>query len=187
MKTDVDTGAQAIIDYSHHEVHSGRHFSLVYSVPDIGAMTTPNDTITLSWTTPNAERQMHMIFEMICTGGSRVRFIEGKTGGGSTPTGTLQAYNNNRGSSNASGILDVAGANASKVSYDATLFTGGTSLIDEYLTGTGQGQTFPSSGSRGDNEWLLAKNTLYQLSILETGNVPATIKMSWYEHISRSL
>jgi hypothetical protein len=98
----------------------------------------------------------------------------------------LQTYNNDRSSANASTILDVAGGNASKVSYDATLFTGGTELFAEYLAGTSLGANSAASGSRADNEWVLQKNTFYQLSIFETGNVPATLKMMWYEHINKT-
>lgn len=182
---DKTTDSLKVVDYAHHEIHEGSHFFLLYSVADIGALTTPNDMMTLSWTTPDTEKLLHWIFEAVCTGGARVRLIEGKTGGGATPTGTLQSYNNKRDSDKVSTILDVAGANAGKVSYDATLFTGGVSLLDEYLTGTGIGGSSPGAATRSDSEKILKRNTAYQLSIEELGNVPATLKMLWYEHTSR--
>lgn len=183
---DTLTGVQNFIDYAHHEVHDGRHFYVTYSVPDIGAMTTPNDMITISWTTPNTERLMHLIWSAICADGARVRLIRGKTGGGATPTGTLQTYNSNESSSNTSGILDVAGDNASKVSYDATLFTGGVTLLDEYLGGSSVGSNLGVGTSRGDSELICARNTEYQLSIFLAAAKVATIKMDWYEHISKT-
>lgn len=182
---DKATNALMTVDYSHHEIHAGSHFFVEYSVADIGAMTTPDDMITLSWKTPNTLVGLHMLFSASCEGGSRVRLIKGKTGGGASPTGTLQTYNNNGFSAAVSKITDVAGLNAGKVSYDATLFTGGESLIDEFLTGTGFGNFTAGSDTSRDNELILAPNTEYQLSILEAGNVPATLRLSWYEHIAK--
>ena len=182
LMEDRSTNARNCISYEHHEVHAGSHFEVSYSVASIGALTTPDDAITLSWKTPDSLKEMHIIFSAICEGGARVRFIEGKTGGGATPTGVLAAYNSNRRSDTTSLVRDVAGANVGNMSYDATIFTGGTTILDEYLAGVGPGVNDEASGSRGTQEWILERNTLYQLSIFDTGTVPATLKVTWYEH-----
>lgn len=178
------TGAKNVIDYAHHEVHSGGHFNLSYSVADLGAATTPNDAMTLSWKTPAGEKLLHMIFSAICSAGALFKFVEGKTGGGATPTGVITAKNSHRGSSKTSIITDVAGANAGKISYDATLFTGGTELVSEYIGADGIGNSFVSGSSRSEQEWVLAPNTFYQLSLFLASAVPGTIQMAWYEHTS---
>lgn len=183
---DVITRALIIIDYSHHEVHAGNHYHATYSVADIGAQSSPDDMITLSWTTPDTTEWLHLIFAAICSSGARVRLIEGKTGGGLSPTGLIQSYNSNRNSSNNSVILDVAGANQSQVSFDATLFTGGIVLVDEHIGADGQGNSFIGGESRGDQEFILKQDTPYQLSIFEVDNVPGTLQMSWYEHTNKS-
>jgi hypothetical protein len=184
MKDDKITGQKIFIDYAHHEVHEGNHYNLSYSVASVGGQTTPDDMMTLSFKTPPGDKKLHMVVAGICSSGARFRFIEGKTGGGATPTGTITANNTDRGSSNTSIITDVAGANAGKVSYDATLFTGGTTLVDEYIGADGAGLSFIGGESRGDEEWILAADTEYQLSIYETDTVPGTLQLSWYEHIS---
>ncbi len=185
LKKDFNTGGLVTIDDSHHKVHEGDHYNLSYSVADIGAMATPEDVISLSFTTPNTTKLLHLIISAICSSGAQLQFIEGKTGGGTGPTGVIASNNSHRGSSNTSTILDVAGGNAGSMSYDATVFTGGTSLVDEYIGADGQGNSFAAGTSRSEQEWLLAANTLYQVSLTETGNVPATLQLAWYEHISR--
>lgn len=148
MQYDGITGANVMISYEHHEVHEGGHYHLAYSVANIGAATSPDDMMTLSFTTPNTTKLLHMIFVATSASGGVFKFIEGKTSGGATPTGTIQSYNSNRASSNTSGILDVAGANATKVSYDATAFVGGIELVSEVIGAKGQGNTFSGGSTR---------------------------------------
>ena len=186
MKPDKITGAETTIDYAHHEVHGGSHYNISYSVASVGGLTTPDDTMTLSWKTPAGEKLLHVVISAICSSGARFRFIEGKGTGGATPTGVITAHNSHRGSTKTSIITDVAGANVGNVSYDATLFTGTGSdvLVDEYIGADGLGNSFVSGSSRSEQEWVLAPSTEYQLSIFETDAVPGTIQMAWYEHTS---
>ena len=188
MKDDKMTGQKIFLDYGHHEIHRGRHFHAEWSVSDIGAATTPDDVISLSWKTPDTTRLMHLVFEAECSGGALVRLIKGKTGGGATPTGIITAKNSDDGSSITSGVWNLAATPAqASISYDATVFTGGTDLLGlagVYLSGTSAMAISTPSGIRSDNEIILARNTFYQLSVLETGSVPATLHLAWYEHVS---
>jgi hypothetical protein len=126
-----------------------------------------------------------MIINAVCSSGARLTLYEGKTGGGATPTGTLQTYNSNRNSTSLSTITDVAGANVTKVSYDATVFTGGTTLFDIYMGADGVGQTSVGGGHSSGQEYILKQNTAYQIALVETDTVPATITLSWYEHTDK--
>jgi len=184
MKTDIETGAPITIDHSHHEVHEGDHYNLSYSVASVGGLGSPDDMMTLSFLTPNTKKRLHMVIAAICSSGARFRFIEGKTGGGASPTGVFPAHNSKRESDETSLISDVAGANVGNVSYDATLFTGGESLVDEYIGADGLGTSFVGGSARSEQEWILAPNALYQLSLFEADAVPGTIQMAWYEHSS---
>jgi hypothetical protein len=167
LRMDDYSDALIVQGEGHHHLHEGEHFMLYYSVADLGAMTTPNDTITLSFKTPAASSGLfHTRFTASGPSGARVRFISGKTGGGTSPTGTLTPFNNNQALGTASTILAVDGTTANKVSYDATVFTGGTTLIDEYLTGAARAAG--SEMDRGDTEIILAASTFYQLSIFGT-------------------
>ena len=178
---DETTEALAIIDFEHHELHSGDHFNVQYSVADLGAATTPDDMMTLTFKTPNTTKWLHMIVAAVSSSGARFRFIEGGTGGGASPTGTITAYNSDRNNKPASTILNLSSV-AGSVSYDATLVTGGTSLVDVFIGADGLGVSFTGGTARGEQEWILKANTQYQLSIFEADNVPGTLQMSWYEH-----
>ncbi len=180
-KEDKTTGVLIAMPPMNSAIHNGNAFYVDYSVADIGAMTSPNDMITISFTTPSGLKWLHMRWEAVCSAGARVRLIEGKTGGGENPTGTLQTYNHNRSKENVSKILDVAGANASKVSYDATLFTGGETLSDVYI---GAGNIRRNVGGDTGADMILKADTLYQLSVYETSAVPALLGLTWVESIS---
>lgn len=162
-------------DAEHAAIHAQVHYHLLYGVEDLGAMTTPNDTITLSFKTPT-DVYCHMIFAARSEGGPEYRIMEGKTGGGVSPTGYFEPLNSYRPSTNTSGLKDLSG-NAGRVSYDATLFTGGTLLRQEWL-----GSSFDSKSVRGYEEWVLKQDEWYQVALIGTFTDFATLEMTWYEY-----
>ena len=183
---DLITRALQVIDYAHHEIHAGSHYTAIYGVADIGAATTPNDTITLTFTTPDSTKWAHMMVEFEAVGGALCRIREGGSGGGSA-TGTITCKNNDRNSSNTSGLLDIEGTpTAGQMSYDAGLDTGGTLLVDEYISGASTNQNKAGGGGGGRNEWILKQNTRYQISIYSTATVAASIVLHWYEHTNKT-
>lgn len=177
---DPTTNAPFGIDYAHYKAHIGDAYYVTYGVPSLGAMTTPDDMITISFTTANTTKWMHFTFEARGTSGWRIRLIRTSTGGGATPTGNLSIFNNNENSSNTSGAIALD-TTVNKMSYDATLLTGGVSLIDDYLEG-GKYQSSSPSGPR--DEIILKQNTLYQVSLYGVDLDPGTLKLKWYEHSS---
>lgn len=182
---DSSTEAATTISYPHHEIHSGSSFFVNYSVASLGAMTTPDDAITLTFTTPNTTKWGHFTFSASGPASALVRFIEGSTGGGADPTGTLTILNSNRNSTKTSAMINVeATPAAGSVSYDATVLTGGTDLWTQYLEGSG-GPQAAGAGTGTRNEIILKQNTIYQLSILSTTTTPASLYMSWYEHTDK--
>lgn len=178
---DLATTASTGIDYAHHEIHGGSMFYVMYSVVDLGAMLTPNDTITLDFTTPNTTKWAHFTFSVAGSADWRVRLIEAPTGGAGTPTGQIAILNHDRNSTKTSTLIGSAAGN---VNYDSTLATGGTTLWDQYLEGSGGPQAGGSSTGARD-ERILKQNTKYQLSLYGTDANPATLYMDWYEHTSR--
>ena len=181
-RIDVSTRAFNVIDYEHHEIHGGSAFYLMYSVASLGAMTTPDDMITLDFTTPDSAKWGHFVFSVSGSAGWRVRLIEAPSGGAASPTGQLTILNHNRNSPHTSIFTD--GSTANQVNYDSTLATGGVTLWDQYLEGSGGPQAGgTASGKR--NEWVLKQNTKYQLSLYGTDTDPATIYMDWYEHTDK--
>lgn len=170
------------ISEPHHEIHEGGRFYVIYSVASLGDMTTPDDMITLTFTTPNTTKWSHFQFNAFGTAGWRLRFIEAPSGGAESPTGSLTVLNHNRNSSNTSVLKDVAETPAlNKISYDATLATGGTTLWDQYLEGSG-GPLASGTSSNDRDERVLKQNTTYQVSFFGTDTNPATLHLDWYEH-----
>jgi len=186
ISKDSATDAMMFVDYAHHEIHNGSHFFVQYSVASLGAMGSPDDMITLSWTTPNTTKWGHLLYSANGSAGWRLRLIEGKTGGGASPTGSITILNSNRNSTATSTAKDLAGTPvANKVSYDATLFTGGTTIWDQYLEGSGGPQSGGVGGGNQRLEVVLKQNTTYQLSLFGTDANPASMTMEWYEHTNR--
>lgn len=175
------SGAAISIDFQHHELHEGDSFSVIYSVVDLGAMTTPNDMITLDFTTPNTTKWGHFLFSASGSADWRVRLIEAPSGGAATPTGQFTILNKNRNSATTSTFIGSAAGN---VNYDATLATGGTTLWDQYLEGSGGPMAGGTSGG-SRNERILKQNTKYQVSLFGADANPATLQITWYEHTSR--
>lgn len=177
---DASTFAAKIISYPHAEIHEGNGFFVSYSVPSLGAMTSPDDMVTLTFTTPDTVRWPHFRFYGQGTGGWRVRMIEAPTGGGATQTEQLEVFNNDRNCSIVSTVIALD-STPGEVSYDATLATGGKTLLDEYIPGGGGPFSSVSlSGTR--EEIILKQNTKYQVSVYGTDADPATLKLTWYEH-----
>jgi len=182
IRADTSTWALETIAVDHYEVHSGSRFYVVYSVASLGAMTTPDDMITLDWTTPNSTVWDHFTFSGHGTAGWRLRLIEAPSGGAASPTGTLSILNYNRNSTKTASTTN--GTTAALVNYDSTLATGGITLWDKYLEGSsGPMSSGTSSGSR--NEFVLKQNTKYQLSLYGADTDPATIMIDWYEHTNK--
>ena len=174
---DGSTTAFNTVDYPHHEVHSGSSYHVLYNIANLGAMTTPNDTIQLHFTTPNTTKWVHMLFLARTSGAALFTVTEAPTGGMETPTGTITILNRNRNSGNTSGITSV--------SYDGTTATGGTVMHTEYI-GAGLGGTSQAGASRSVEEWVLKQNTVYAVSIVDTSAITATLLLSWYEHTNRN-
>ena len=165
------TGWLKTITGPHHEIHEGKSYHVHYSVASIGALTTPDDAIQISWTTPGGPSQMNMVIHAQCGASALYKFTEGWTGAGASPTGTIPAYNKNRRFSNSSVVF----------SYDATLVTGGIILEQEYVA-SGK---FGSGESRDSQEWILSPNTKYAVSMFLNAAEVATISAEWYMKTDR--
>lgn len=176
------TNAINTISYAHHETHGGSRFFRTYSVASLGAMTTPADMITLTWTTPDTTKWEHFTFYVIGTGGWIIKLIEGSTGGGATPTDHVSMLNHNRNSSKVATCIDL-NASDGNVSRDATQLTGGTELWTEYIPGGSKMAGSVTGGER--DEILLKQNEIYQLSCFGIDTDPCTIHIDWYEHTNK--
>lgn len=190
-----DTPASVVIDESHQRIHEGSHFFLTYSVPNIGLMGSPSNMITLSFIT--GDKKVHFYHNVNSSPWALVRLIRGRTGGGESPTGVLPVHNKDENSSYISSIKDISDTTSDVMSYDATLFTGGTvilsyfitldnlfvinNLIDTYYAFGDPSNPELEYSPVNKQEIILKKNTEYQISVYSVENVPTTIQLHWYE------
>jgi hypothetical protein len=168
---DRTTGALNTIEYEHHEIHGGRSFTV--------SDTVVADTTTVKWmiVTPDTLRYSHLIFTLTCTGEALYLVTEGAD---RNPGVALTVVNRRRtGTPNAAGTTvsrtPVGGATDGAV----TLFSmrnGITNVASKNIEG---------GEARATNEWILAPNTKYIVSITTYAAVYATCVLDWYENIDR--
>lgn len=177
VQLDDSTHALKTLHYAHAEAHDGKVFSAMVSTADIGALTTPNDTIHLNWTV-GAGPNMHLIWIAACGGAGQLLGTVNPTGGMATPEGALVPFNHRIGSSKISATPLIY--------YNATAPTGGIVGRDEYFGVTNvAGKTVESGGSRGAHERILSPGTTISLQLICTANVFGTLEIIWYEHTDK--
>ena len=167
---DTTTHATNIIEYEHHEVHSGSFFRI-----HINKDVANGGTFNVCFTTPNTTKWLHLTFgiesELECQT-EVYEDITSFTGGtGITP------LNANRNSLTASGVTDMA--------YDATPTAGSPVLLDMRVIGSGKNQ---GGGTRSSNEWILKQGKIYYVNITNqaTGATnEVNIDLEWYEHTNK--
>jgi len=167
---DSATGAVEVIDYAHHEVHSGSHFSF----------SAYNDNLDTAgeWdfivTTPDTTKWAHMIGSI--TGALQTLFeiYEDTT---HTTDAAQSVFNNNRNSATSAGVtIHTSNDDAS----DGTRIFVTSFGVD---TGGGANKVTGGGSTRGDSEFILKQNTKYLFrttSNSDDNNV--NLILSWYEH-----
>lgn len=180
IKFDDLTSALNVIDYAHHEVHSGSSYTVNINDNDLDN----GDKLIIAFKTPNTLKHFHMVAIMKNTSSSLAEILEAPTitnGSGVE----ISCINRNRNSANTSGSLSIeASPIANKVSTNPTITGDGTVISAEYI---GLGKDKGTSETRDTGEIILKQNTIYAFRITgEADNGNATIKLVWYEHTTPS-
>ena len=162
--------ALTMIDVSHHEIHSGDHFYMDgYTSLDIDGV------LRVGLVTPNTTKWVHLTWTIYSNGVLTAEFFEGASLSGGTP---MTPLNNNRNSSNTSGITLTSGVTSS---------ADGTLISKSKWGGTGFKSVSGGSGSRSD-ELILKQNTTYLRKF--TSHTDSNIigfKAMWYEHTAKQI
>ena len=162
-----------VMQYSHHEIHSGKHWHVEDSSANLGAET--GDLITIQFTTPAASVGLvHAIFEGFCGAAYTFDLREAQSGGGAGG-GALTAYNHRRDSSNSHGMTFLK---------DNGVGTGGTVLFTKYY-GAGVGSGTHGGVQLDNNEWVLKAATLYQVRVYSANANAAYVSMDFYLHADK--
>ena len=159
-------GGIPILDYSHKEIHSGKHFYFT----EYFALNSGEDREYLL-TTADSDSTPHFKGIIAGTFITTVDLYEGTSLTGGTP---ITVFNNNRNSSNTAGMT---------VAHTPSGSGDGTKI---YTYKFGNGST-PQTSTGGfvepDQEIVLKKNTKYLLRVTSGTNANSlSVDMYWYEH-----
>ncbi len=174
------SNAIRVIDYGHHEIHSGRMYR-------VQANADPIAEIIIAFKVGDQAREPHMVWEFITESMSHVILYEAPTW--TTNTGTRRTCKqSNRNSGNTS-ILEgdgngAGGFTAGEVVIDPTGLAGGTAISDKRtFTDNRQGG---GQGSRR-HEVILKTDTLYAFVLTsDDGSKGMQLRLEWYEHTAGS-
>lgn len=166
-RVDVSTHTLQTIEYEHHEIHAGSHFSIA----DYDTSVASAETLEFVVVTPNTAKWAHMVFQFASTLGATLEVFEGSSAVvGGTPVTPL---NNNRNSSTES-VLTVI--------KEPTSITDGTRIAG-FMAGAGRTAGF----STRDKEFILKQNTTYLFRFTSLANSNAwSFVGEWYEHTNKS-
>ena len=169
LETDGATGALTTISYPHHEVHSENH----YYIEGWTELDT-NDTLFVKLVTPDTVVWSHFKWDIAGTGITITTLDEAATGGMTGGSG-VTPLNNDRNSSNTSGMVLTSGVT------NADSFT--TRIGDTKFGSATSPQRAIGGGSGREDEILLKQNTTYlRTFISETDDNFVSFKAFWYEH-----
>lgn len=164
------TKALSVVDYSHHEIHSGSGYY-------VEGHTALSDTeeLNVKFVTPNSAKQCHFVWTIEVTGETEIDLYEDAVGGMAGGT-TLTVLNNNRNSTKSSSMAFVSGVTTS---------TAVGTQLHNWITGAAgnPSRNVPGNGSERADEIILKTNATYLGRIVSnsTGNNVA-FRASWYEH-----
>ncbi len=187
---DSTTVALMVIDYSHHEIHSGSAFACHY---DVTTAATNDHVSAIGLLTPPGSPFMHMTMRVSASNPAEAFILESPTtivlGTGSD----VAIYNRNRTSSKTSKAASieapaVAGGitTFNNTEYGNLTVVGGTT-IDHVILAGGEGPKAVGGTHRGDEEWILKPDTFYLFRLQNIGanaNLHQ-INLDWYEHTDR--
>jgi len=187
MQLDPLSAALLVIQYEHSELHGGRSFACHYSqeVSDTGFKS------IIAFKSGNDTRQHHLVFSASASAPAIGYILEAPTITDNTGD-TLSVFNRNRTSANLSDIIDtsqnpdVKGQAMYFTAAAASNVTGGT-ILDTVPLISGQGPFAVGGTNRGQQEWILAEDTLYAF-VIESSDATDNIhriQVDWYEHAPR--
>ena len=172
---DAVTESLQTVTYEHHEIHSGSHY-FIDGVIDLSI----NEVYDIQLTTPNTTKWAHMVFTVACENETMIYTYEDVTI--VTPGGTSYAkINNNRNSSNTSGLTVNGILNTSIGNANADTDVSGATILNQTIVGSGR-----SSGSiNRASEIILKQNTDYSMRIIASAAGYTGFHFLWYEHINK--
>lgn len=163
-----------VVDYAHHEVHSGSSYRIEHNASG-GSGT----KATVSFTTSDTAKWLHVIVTARGNVESVYTMGEGATITAASGTDYIPR-NKNRNSTNTSTVISAGSAGgAGYATIGGTVTDFGTTLESLHF-GSGKQQ---GGGERGTDEWILKQNTTYAFEVeSQAVTSEVTCELHWYEH-----
>lgn len=186
--TDADTGRTAVldgvtdglvmIDYEHHEHHSGSAYA-------VQVFTASGTAVSIAFKTPSGTKKAHIVAEFAAESKAHLTTYEGTVW--TTNTGTVVApKQQNRSSANTSMLLEDKTATpaftAGGVLQNPTITTAGTVISNIYTFASKQ---TGSSGAKRHELILDADETYSFVLTSDDGAKGLQIRLYWYEHTDK--
>ena len=188
-RIDASTHTMQTIDYSHHEIHSGRMFKVDHSDTELAAA----GEIGVLFTTHDSTRWGHVFCKVSCATAANFEILEVPTlDTGNYPTTFYTIINRNRNKTATTSLMSsvraapVANQASLKLAGNTTPISGDGTVVHSEALG---GDKFTSAGVDRDNsEYVLKQNTTYYFRLLGDGSGAggvASMQVAWYEHIDK--
>jgi hypothetical protein len=175
-RIDAATHSLQVIDYEHHEIHSGSHY-FADGVQDLSI----NNVLDFTFQTPNTTAWTHLVWEIGTESETQWYVYEGAVVTNALAN-VMTPYNNNRNSANTSGNTLKYEVQASLVDANADTNVTGAILLQSGISGTGK----ESGDTVRERELILKQNTIYCLRAVASTAGFVNFRMSWYEHTNRT-
>jgi hypothetical protein len=171
VSVDDSTESLQVIQYEHHEIHSGSHYHCD-SFVDLSI----NNVYDLQITTPDTTEEQHLVGYISCESETLFEVYEDVTI--NVAGTTLIPVNNNRRSVNTSNIILSGISNTNTANANADTAVVGATLLLTGKIGAGK-----DGGSRDRNsETILKRNTKYTIRFTASVAGYVDYTLSWYEH-----
>ena len=169
-----ETNAVKVVDYQHHEIHSGSHYFHV-DVKDLSI----NEVYDIRITVPDTTKWAHFTFRLESESETLWYLYEDVA---ISTVGTTEVlYNNDRNSANTSGLAvdEILNTSLSNANADTDL-TGASTLLTGII---GAGRV--GGADERNKEIILQQNTIYCIRTVASAAGYVDYTLEWYEHTNK--
>jgi len=175
-KLDDVTDAITIVEYEHHEIHSGNHYFVV-SYQDLSI----NNVLQFTWQMPDTTKWTHWSWNISTESETLWQVYEGATINNALAN-AITPLNSNRNSGNTSGTTMRYEVHANLADADTDVTISANNLIESGISGAGR----DGGEAERNHELVLDQNGLYVLRATATAAGFINFNMQWYEHTDAS-
>ena len=153
LTVDADTRALTVIDYEHHEIHSGSHY-FINGYQDLSI----NNVLQFTWQMPDTTKWIHWTWRISTESETLWQVYEGASI--TTPlANAVTPLNSNRNSTNTSGTTMRFELHANLANANSDVDVSGATLLGTGISGSGK----DAGQDARIHEMILKQNGLYVL------------------------